>query len=91
MLTIYKGFLKLNRSRKFVGDPGAPLSFRQFFPSTEAMVDLFFRLDRYEYIEDIEEVEIEQELFDYLDPEFNTRQNRMKICLSRTFRYILYR
>ena len=91
MLTIYKGFLKLNRSRKFVGDPGAPLSFRQFFPSTETMVDLFFRLDRYEYIEDIEEVEIEQELFDYLDPEFNTRQNRMKICLSRTFRYILYR
>lgn len=91
MLTIYKGFLKVNRSKGFTSDKNSLLSFQQFFLPIDVMSDLFFRMSKYEYIEEIDDIGMEQELFDYLDPEFNTRKNRMKIWLTQTFRYILYR
>lgn len=89
IISTHKGFLHLNRSKSVYSKE--TISLHKFIPSISLLLDLFFEKDNLEYIEDVDDPEVEQMLIDHLNAKKAGFLDFAKTWLSKHFRYILYR
>ena len=89
IISTHKGFLHLNRSKSVYSKE--TISLHKFIPSISLLLDLFFEKDNLEYIEDVDDPEVEQMLIDHLNVKKAGFLDFAKTWLSKHFRYILYR
>ena len=89
IISTHRGFLHLNRSKSVYSKE--TISLHKFIPSISLLLDLFFEKDNLEYIEDVDDPEVEQMLIDHLNAKKAGFLDFAKTWLSKHFRYILYR